>query len=140
MMSKDTLNYLIKLFFWGAVLSGAILLAASAHGTTTSGKQNSLGFVQYASNPLMYQAANLADRPDAVTNIDGNLNLSIKPVGTSLLYDESILFCGLPIDKFQGVGVPFLLTYERQAHRTVQGVGCHNLIRVDTILPKTELK
>ena len=115
-----------------------LVWAGAAQGSTTSKRSNSLNFIPYASNPLMYQAANLADRPDAVTNIDGNLNLSIKPVGTSLLYDESVLFCGLPIYKFQGVGVPFLLTYERQAHHTVQGGGCHNLIRVDTILMQKE--
>jgi hypothetical protein len=112
------------------------LLLTVCYGTTTSNSKNSLGAVQYSENPLMYLAATLAQTDGAVTNVDGNLNLRLKPLGTYMLYDESLLLCGMPLDKFQGVTEPFVLTYERVAHRTVQGIGCHELIRADSIKPK----
>ena len=64
------------------------------------------------------------------------VNVRINPLGTYMLYDESVLFCGLPVDKFQGVTEPFVMAYERVARRTVQGIGCHALISVHSL--KTE--
>jgi hypothetical protein len=106
------------------------------HCAVTTRHENSLGVPMYTSNPLMYVAGSLATNQDAVSNIDGNLNIRISPLGTYMLYDESVLFCGLPMDKFQGVTEPFVIAYERVARKTVQGVGCHELIAVHSL--KTE--
>lgn len=35
MMSKQTVNYFIKLFFWGSIMTGAILIASAAHCEST---------------------------------------------------------------------------------------------------------
>jgi hypothetical protein len=99
-------------------------------------QSNSIGSVAYTENPLMYQAGYIAQGGDAIANVDGNLNIRIKPLETYMLYDESILFCGLPTDMFNGKTEPFLLTYERVAHRQVRGVGCHELVAVHSL--KTE--
>ena len=94
----------------------------------------------YTSNPLMYVAGSIATNQDALTNVDGNLNIRMSPLGTYMLYDESVLFCGLPIDKFQGITEPFVITYERVSHRSVQGIGCHVLVDVTSLKPKEALK
>jgi hypothetical protein len=100
-------------------------------------KPNTFGAVTYQTNPYMYEAVNEVAE---VSNVEGNLNLRIKHVGTYMLYDENILICGLPIDKFQGIGSPFLMTLERVSHRAVGGVGCHELIRVNEIVPTKGLQ
>lgn len=127
-----------KIPFWmilGFVLALIVVLlfvgAGFAHGATTS-KQNVLGSVSYTSNPLMYNAGSVAE----AKNIDGNLSLRFKPIGTYSLYDENVLLCGLPMEKFNGIHEPFLLTYRRQASRLVQGIGCHDLVRVDNMVTK----
>ena len=117
----------LYVFMWG--LQDAPCAVTTRH-------ENSLGIPMYTSNPLMYMAGSLAMNQDAVSNIDGNLNIRISPLGTYMLYDESVLFCGLPVDKFQGVTEPFVMAYERVARRTVQGIGCHALISVHSL--KTE--
>ena len=86
----------------------------------------------------MTASVTLATTPDAVTQIDGNLNLRVRPVGTYMLYDEAVLFCGMPIDKFEGITEPFLLTYERVSHHSVQGIGCHVLVNVSEIKRKVQ--
>ena len=109
-----------------------LLCTGLAYCSVSTKHENSLGTVMYDSNPLMYMAGSLAT-DKAVTEVDGNLNLRIKPLGTYMLYDESILFCGMPVDKFQGITEPFVLTYRRQTSRSVQGIGCHELLRVDSV-------
>jgi hypothetical protein len=110
-----------------------MLLVIAGKCAVSKPHSNSLGIPMYNTNPLMYTAGSLANTADSVSNVDGNLNLRIKPLGTYMLYDEQILFCGLPMEKFQGIIEPFVLVYERQAHRTVQGVGCHELVRVNSL-------
>ena len=118
--------FVALLYCWSILASGAV-------GTR---HDNSLGVPMYTSNPLAYLAGSIATNQDALTNVDGNLNIRIKPLETYMLYDESILFCGLPTDMFNGKTEPFLLTYERVAHRQVRGVGCHELVAVHSL--KTE--
>jgi hypothetical protein len=67
----------------------------------------------YTNNPLVYVAGSIATNQEAVTNVDGNLSIRMSPLGTYMLYDESILLCGLPIDKFQGITEPFVLTLRK---------------------------
>jgi hypothetical protein len=136
-MSKTFAARMLTGLFLGIVVT---VLVSLGHCATTSNRKNSLGTVSYDHNPLMYLAGSLTQTSDAVSNIDGNLNLRINPLGTYMLYDESVLFCGLPVDKFQGVSEPFVMTYERQAHRTVQGIGCHNLLLVNHVVIEQRLK
>jgi hypothetical protein len=63
----------------------------------------------------------------------------VHPIWTYMLFDQQILFCGVPIDKFEGVSTPFAITYERQAHRSVQGVGCHTVVKVDNVVVSEEV-
>ena len=131
------LKQFVKGYLIGVALVAVVfLLTSAAHCAVGKKQSNSLGSVMYAENPLMYQAGYIAQGGDAIANVDGNLNIRIKPLETYMLYDESILFCGLPTDMFNGKTEPFLLTYERVAHRQVRGVGCHELVAVHSL--KTE--
>ncbi len=122
-----------EVWFVIAVIAMLWALAAYSRAAVMTKHENSLGVVQYTSNPLMYVAGSLASTSDAVANVDGNLNLRVKPLGTYMLYDESILFCGMPLEKFRGAGASFVLTYKRAASRSVRGIGCHELLRVDAL-------
>ena len=137
-MTRECISYWIRVFFAAFVITGALLLVNAAHCSTSGEKHsNSLGIVQYDVNPLMYEAVQTIAE---VTEIDGNMNLRIKPVGTYMLYDDIVLLCGMPIDKFSGVTEPFLMTYERLAHHMIRGVACHDLLRVDSIVPNERIK
>jgi hypothetical protein len=139
MISKELVNYWIRIFFFAAVITSLLFLANAAHcqPTTTKPQTNSLGVVQYNDNPLMYEAVQTIAE---VTEVDGNLNLRVKPVGTYMLYDDIVLLCGMPTDKFNGIQEPFLMTYERKSHRMARGVACHDLLRVDSIVPNERIK
>ena len=138
MMSRECISYWIRVFFAAFVITGALLLVNAAHCSTAGDKHpNSLGIVQYDVNPLMYEAVQTIAE---VTEVDGNMNLRVKPVGTYMLYDDIVLLCGMPTEKFNGVTEPFLMTYERRAHHIVRGVACHDLLRVDSIVPNERIK
>jgi hypothetical protein len=114
-----------------------IVLFLSVFGHCTTSHPNSLGSTSYTINPNIYVAV---DNVIEVTDVDGNLNLRIHPVGTFMLYDENVLLCGQPFDRFAGFDYPMMITYERVAHRAVEGVGCHELRSVDQIVPKTAME
>ena len=136
-MSRATATYWIRVFSFAFVITILLLLANAAHCSTTKPQTNSLGAVQYNINPYIYEAVqNIAE----VTEIDGNMNLRVKPVGTYMLYDDIILLCGRPVEKFTGITEPFLMTYERVSHHMVRGVACHELLRVDNIVPNERIK
>jgi hypothetical protein len=139
MMSKECISYWIRIFFAASVITAVLLLANAAHclPVTTKPQTNSLGVLQYNDNPLMYEAVQTIAE---VTGVDGNMNLRVKPVGTYMLYDDIILLCGMPTEKFRGVTEPFLMTYRRQSSHMVQGVACHELLRVDQIVSKERVK
>ena len=136
-MTRECISYWIRVFFAAFVITGALLLVNAAHCSTGDKHPNSLGTLSYNDNPLMYEAVQTIAE---VTEVDGNMNLRVKPVGTYMLYDDIVLLCGMPIDKFSGVTEPFLMTYERRAHHMVQGVACHELLRVDQIVSKERVK
>lgn len=137
-MSRECISYWIRIFFAASVITGALLLANAAHCSTAGDKHpNSLGIVQYDVNPLMYEAVQTIAE---VTEVDGNMNLRVKPVGTYMLYDDIVLLCGMPLEKFNGVTEPFLMIYLRQSSHMVRGVACHDLLRVDQIVPNERIK
>jgi hypothetical protein len=119
----------------GLTLLVLVFMAGRAHCTTTAQRSNSIGATTYNTNPYTYLPV---DNVIEVTDIDGSLNFRVHPVGTYMLFDQNILLCGHP-DKFDGANYPFLMTYETIAHRTVRGVACHNLVRIDNIEPKAAL-
>ena len=100
-----------------------------AHGKTTAPPKNSLGAIVYTDNPFIYKAGAILE----ATNVHDNLNLRVNPLGTYQLFDENILICGLPIELFEGKVNPVVLTYTRSAPRMVDGVACHQLVRVDNM-------
>jgi hypothetical protein len=140
MMTKEVVSYWIRILFAAAVITSVLLMANAAHcqpETTKHEHTNSLGVLQYNDNPLIYEAVQTIAE---VTEVDGNMNLRVKPVGTYMLYDDIVLLCGLPIEKFSGIKEPFLMTYERRAHHMTRGVACHDLLRVDSIVPNERIK
>jgi len=138
-MSNEYMSYWVKVLFMAAVITTVLLLVNAAHcqPVTTKPQTNSLGIVQYNENPYIYEAVQTIAE---VTEVDGNMNLRVKPIGTYMLYDDNLLICGLPTDAFQGIREPFLITYERVAHISVRGVGCHRLVRVDNIESNEKVK
>lgn len=116
------------------VLAIVFAFVTLGHAATTSTQRhpNSLGFVAYDSNPLIYLAGDVK----SADWVDGNLNLRFLPLGTYALYDQNILLCGNPLEKFSGVSEPFMIVYERQSHKSVQGVGCHELRAVYGLVKK----
>jgi hypothetical protein len=138
-MMNEYISYWAKILFIAAVLTAILLLANAAHcqPVTTQPRTNSLGIVQYTENPYIYEAVRTIAE---VTEVDGNMNLRVNPVGTYMLYDDTILLCGLPVEKFTGITEPFLMTYERASHHMVRGVACHDLLRVDSIESNERVK
>ncbi len=145
MMSKETVSYFIKLWFWGSIMAAAILVA-SAHCSTTSTPKSSdttcwlpEGCVtQYQENPNSYKAGTLLDA--SVIGEYQGMNLRIQSLGTYELFSENLLICGWPVAKFLPAPSNYVvLTYETVSHRTVQGVACHELVRVDEIVLPTGL-
>ena len=112
-----------------------LVVMGTAHCSTNPKKSNTTCWLpegcvtQYTENPLMYQMGSVAE----ASNVDGNLNLRFQPTGTYALYDENILLCGLPVDMFRNSGKVIVLTYKRQASRLIEGVGCHELVRVTSV-------
>jgi hypothetical protein len=111
--------------------------ACGARAATTTKHSNSLGFVQYDANPYTYKAGAVS----VSGIIESSINFRLQPLGTFGLFTEDILLC----DKqhvaalFEGKHNPLLLTYKTRASRSIQGVGCHELLRVDE-LPTPEVK
>ena len=137
MTSKKCISYWIRIFFAASVITAVLILANAAHCSTGDKHPNSLGTLSYNDNPLMYEAVQTIAE---VTEVDGNMNLRVKPVGAYMLYDDIILLCGMPTEKFRGVTEPFLMTYERRAHHIVRGVACHDLLQVNSIVPNERMK
>jgi hypothetical protein len=136
---------LLKQFVKGYLIGVALvitvfLLALVAHCSV--GKSTKTCFLpegcvtQYTENPYEYNVGSIL----GVANVDGNLSIRFSPLGTYALYDEQILLCGFPSDKFEGVTEPLVLTYKRQASHLVNGIGCHDLLRVDNLTLNTRFK
>ena len=128
---REAAKYLLTLFGLAALIT-IVVLAASvfSHASTTS-YRNSLGVSMYTINPYIYEAGAIAD----YTIIDGGqgLNLRVKPMATYMLFYDNLLLCGVPADKINGHENPMVLVYERVAHKTIEGIGCHELVEVRSI-------
>jgi hypothetical protein len=131
-MNRDRLIVLAAYIITVLLLMVVVGIETGRAATTTS-HHNSLGVVPYETNPLIYVAGSVAD----ASRVDDAVNIRFQPLGTYSLFDQNILLCGTDklVAKFDGKHNPMVLTYERQAHRAVNGVGCHDLIRVDNLEP-----
>jgi hypothetical protein len=126
-MTRETFSR--NIFIVVAVMLLTCLLGRAAT-TSTAKHKDSLGIVMQQTNPNSYEAVvHIVE----ATDVDGNLNLRVNPLGTYMLYDDIVLLCGMPLDKFSGVQEPFVMAYERVSHHAVDGVGCHDLVSVHHI-------
>lgn len=112
-----------------AVLS--LLYTGHSEAAISKGSKNSVGTVSYQINPYTYEAGAVITGYDID---DGKgLVLRVQPMGTYSAFSEDLLFCGNPIDMLDGKRNPLVLTYKTVAHRSVRGVGCHELVKVNEI-------
>lgn len=127
---------------------GLILLAMAlmggelAHGATSAPKRgdNSLGVILPQDNPFMYNMGVVA-HGDIVQDAKGRQYTAIDfaPYGGRMLFPEGILLCGnqaKPLMEHQMKVV--VLTYERQAHTMVQGIGCHELVSITLVVEQEQ--
>ncbi len=121
------------ILFLLAVLT--IGLTGFAHGAISKKHDNSLGVVQYQSNPYTYFEGSLVSG----ATIDDGVNLRFQPRGTYGLFTQEILFCDTEAvaEKFAGKRGLLVLTYETVAHKMIQGVGCRDLRSVDVVKEET---
>jgi hypothetical protein len=119
-------------FRYLGVILGMVTLGICAT-TSTAKHKDSLGVVMQQTNPNVYLSGTLLD--GSVFDSDGRefTSLRVHPLKTFALYDEDLLLCGNKAEDFQGKTSPVLITYERVAHQTVQGVACHELMGVDEV-------
>lgn len=126
--------WIVLVLFFLAMVIGFL---TTGHAATTSKQHNGLGVLMYQENPYSYL---VIDKVTDIQSVEGNLSLRVHPMWTYMLFDQNLLFCGLPMEKFRGITAPFVITYERQAHRSVQGVGCHYVFKVDEVTVSGGLK
>ena len=127
---KGAAYWLIVILLAAAIVAFVAICDHFAPATTT-GPKSSIGSTSYMINPYVYL---VADGVEDMTEVDGNLNLRLHPYGTYMLFQSpSLLLCGMPMDKFEGVTVPFVVTYRREASGRVRGVGCHELLNASSL-------
>lgn len=118
------------------IVVGIVLaLVITARCSTTPRKDNKTCFLpegcvaQYQDNPFTYRAGAIIDA--SVIEDNKAVNIRFQPLATYSLFSENILICGVPQEMFANKRNPMVLTYKTKASRIVQGIGCHELIRVD---------
>src|SRR5208337_2609762 len=117
---------------WILVLWCLLLLVVGiAHCTTSQKHSNSIGTVSYQKNPYTYLSGAVTEVFD-IENRKG-LVVRVQPTATYSLFTEDVLLCNSPIEMLQGKTNPMVLTYETRAHKTIQDIGCHVLVRVEEI-------
>ena len=131
----DALNRAVEIGSWLLVIT---MLATGAHAATTAAQKhgNSLGVVMSFDNPNTYKAGAVVAVAYVGDRGNSGIVVRIQPSGTYSLFTEDITFCGGP-EKFLNKTNPMVLTYRTKAHRTIDGVGCHELVRVDSLAPVT---
>ena len=111
------------------ILAGLFALGVCtmlAHGTTHP-RPNSLGVGQFYTNTNAY----IFGLPIAGHTLEGGVTaIRFQPYNTTLIYDESVLFCGDVTAQFIGKTGTVVVTYDRIGHHMYRGVACHDLISV----------
>lgn len=106
-------------------------LTGFAHGAVSKKHDNSLGVVQYQTNPFTYVEGSISN----VSLVGTGVNLRLQPRDVYSLFTQEILLCDYDnvAEKFAGKRGLMVLTYETVAHRSIEGIGCHNLRSVDEV-------
>jgi hypothetical protein len=128
---REAAKYILTLFGLAALITLFVLAVSTFSHATTTSHRNGLGVIMYSQNPYIYEAGSIIDY--SVIGESEGLSIRVKPLATYMLFDENILFCGVPADKINGHENPMVLVYERVDRRMVDGVGCHNLVQVRSI-------
>lgn len=120
------------------VILGILLLLAvpAAHCSASSPRtQNSLGVVLSDVNPYVYNVGVMTTGTylyDSKGRI--STNIGFAPYGNHMLYPENLLFCGdVAQQLLEHQQTVIVLVYGRQAHSTIEGIGCHELLTVKEI-------
>lgn len=116
------------------MMGACSLQLARATAVKPEARTNAFGAVAYTENPYIY---NVGAVTEGRIVEDEHLQVDINPLGTFQQYKETVQFCGDPREMFQGKRNPVVLTYARSAPRMVEGRGCHQLIRVDSLAGET---
>jgi hypothetical protein len=122
--------------FMIVIILFVVCVTIFSHATTTKPRENSLGVITYTINPYIYEAGSIIDY--AIIGENEGLAIRVKPLATYMLFDETILFCGVPAEKLDGHENPMVLVYERQSHHRIDGLGCHELVGVRDIKGEKE--
>ena len=117
-----------------AAFASATLLWSMVYAEGAIAKKhhdNTIGTPMYETNPYTYLAGNTTEVFDIESR--KGLVVRVQPLHTYELFTEDILFCGSPVEKFLQKKNPMVLTYRIKASRMVEGIGCHELVRVDEL-------
>ena len=127
-MRKVAAAIALILFMLSVVLIG---FTGFAHGAVGKKHGNSLGVVQYETNPFTYVEGSVSN----VSLVGTGVNLRLQPRGVYSLFTQEILLCDYDnvAEKFEGKHGLMVLTYETVAHRSIEGIGCHRLVGVDEV-------
>ena len=112
------------------------LLTCAGHCSVSTKRSNAFGAVTYTNNPYTYLAGSVESAFDIED--EKALVVRIQPISTYMLFSSDILLCGYPLNMFVDKSNPVILVYETQAHRLVEGIGCHNLVSVREVKPEKE--
>lgn len=131
MNRNPVLNKIVAFFTFALLVSMILLISTLGRCATTSVKNrvNSLGVEQSYQNQMVYMVGS----PRAVNLFEEKnryfTNVTFRPFGSTLIYTESILFCGNDVESF-GDSRMRIVAYRRAAERMYQGVACHSIYRV----------
>ncbi len=116
------------------VIALLCVMLLPAHGATSSGaKKNATGFLSYTGNPYTYKEGAVRAVAYVGTGHHTGIVVRLQPRATYSLFTEEILFCGSPVEMFEGKQNPMVLTYETVTHTSVEEIGCHRLVSVDEV-------
>lgn len=136
MFRAKTTQHLAKIILLTLLLVLTVMAAKGAFGATSSKKHgDSIGFIMQQNNPNTYIEGGVTN----VAFVESAVNIRVQPRGMYNLFTQEILLCDRNnvAEKFQGKGGLVVLTYETVAHRTVEGIGCHELRSVDEVKSTT---
>lgn len=133
-MNRKRLFDLCRYF---SIVAIVVVFSAMVLHCRTSGNpnpvKNSLGFVAYQDNPFAYTVGAViggqilrGDTGELFTQVEFN------PVHTYLFFRETKMFCGDQRLKLIQSGT-LLVTYQKIAHISLYGIGCHDLVDVTPI-------
>jgi hypothetical protein len=136
-MKESIIAWLIVILLVLAFCFGPGLLLS--HGSTTVNRPNSLGISESYQNNNQYLFGVPVAGQILEYDEDRATNVRFAPYNTPALYDESILFCGMVADYFEGKSGPLVVTYDKIAHRRFHGIACHDLVSVFSVTTSKEL-